>query len=182
MSMKSRRVVFKRIGIATVVLLSLIGSAYAYFRSAYPYGWTHVCDTQLSFALRDYAENHDNEFPAGERTPEACLALLFRSGVDAHLLSGKSIDAKCAQMALANTGTLSPDSCGWHYVPGLKLTDSPDLALFWDKTGLNHNGGKLSGGGYIVWFIDGDRRHIPAIEWQDFLKCQEALKLSRKSD
>jgi len=171
-----RRVVLKRIGIAAVVILSLWGAAYGYFRSIYPYGWTHVCDTQLSFALRDYAESHDNAFPAGEETPEACLALLYESGINAHLLSGKSIDTEIAIEALTNTGTLGPESCGWHYVPGLRLTDSPELALFWDRTGLGHNGGKLNGGGHIVWFINGDRRHIPATEWQAFLATQEELR------
>ena len=173
--MKTRRVIFKQIGIATVVVLALWGAAFAYFRSIYPYGWTHVCDTQLSFALRNYAEAHDSAFPAGEATPEACLALLYQSGINAHLLSGKSIDAEIAQEALTTTGTLGQESCGWHYVPALRLTDSPDLALFWDKTGLGHNGGKLKGGGHIVWCINGDRRHVPASEWQTFLAAQEEL-------
>lgn len=180
--MKSRGVILKRLGIAAAVFFSLWVVWFAYFRSVYPYGWTHVCDTQLAFALCDYAQAHDDAFPAGEATPEACLALLYQCGVSAHLLSGKSIDAEIAQEALTTTGTLGPDSCGWHYVPGLRLTDSPELALFWDKTGLGHNGGKLDAGGHIVYSIEGIRRYVPESEWQTFLATQKELRQNLKRD
>jgi len=182
--MKSRRLVLKRIGIAALVVFMLWGGVHAYFRSIYPYGWTHVCDTQLSAALHKYAEEHGDAFPVGEATPEACLALLNRPPheINAHLLSGKGIDTEVAEGALKDTGTLSPESCGWHYIPGLRLWDSPDLALFWDKTGLGHNGGKLPGGGHIVWFINGDRRHVPGNEWDAFLAAQKKLRQDLKRD
>lgn len=161
-----------------VVLSLLAGGGYGWFRSQYPFGWTHVCEIQLFDALMRYADEHNGAFPTGPATPEACLALLHQPpyDVNAHLLSGKSIDTETAAVALINTGTLSPKSCGWHYVPGLRQADSPELALFWDKVGLNHNGGKLSGGGHIVWFIDGTHRHIPAAEWDSFITAQQELR------
>lgn len=166
----------RRLKIALVVVAAGAGFAYWHY-DQYPYGWTHVCDTQLYFALRNYAEDHAGAFPSGKATPEACLSVLYGEPYEAnaHLLSGKSIDTEVAAEALANGG-LGPASCGWHYVPGLTLNDSPELALFWDKTGLNHNGRRLEEGGHIVWFINGEREHITAAEWPSFLDEQARLR------
>ena len=69
---------------------------------------------------------------------------------------------------------MSPDTCGWHYVEGLRKDDDPRLALFWDKVGLGHNGERLNGGGHIVTFVDGFPKHIPESEWTGFLDEQES--------
>lgn len=70
---------------------------------------------------------------------------------------------------------MSPETSDWHYVEGLRIDDDPRLALFWDKTGLGHNGQRLSDGVHIVTFIDGARDHITADAWPMFLEKQNQL-------
>ena len=164
--------------IAFTLVAALIASAYGYYRYKFPYGWTHCCDMQLHLALHNYAVLHNRRFPSGQSTPEACLSLLHREPdpVSAGLLCGKNVAPEIAERVFAEGQLLGPETCGWHYVPGLSLTDDPKLALFWDKSGLGHNGQRLGGGGHIVWFINGDNRHIPASEWESFLAEQNSLR------
>lgn len=172
----------RRLGIVLLVIASLAGSGYGYYRSQYPLGWSHSCDKQLSLGLWLYAEAHDGQFPAGETTPEASLSLLHRYSSDfgARLLSGKTVATSVAEDVLARGELLDPDTCDWHYVPGLNVNDDSRLALFWDKPGLGHNGERLPGGGHIVWFVSGDRRHVTTAEWDDFLAEQEELLRKRR--
>jgi hypothetical protein len=76
---------------------------------------------------------------------------------------------------------LGPETCGWHYVEGLRQDDDPRLALFWDKAGLDHNGGRMAGGGHIVLFVDRQRKYIPEAEWHDFVEEQRKLLAERKT-
>jgi len=173
-----KRGCFRLTAIALIVIATLFGAAYGYYRYSYPYGWTHSCDKQLYFALSNYAADHNGQFPTGQPTAEACLSLLhlepYRCNAD--LLSGKNVDPKIAERVLSIGALLDPETCGWHYVPGLSLKDDPRLALFWDKPGLGHNGQRLNGGGHVVWFITGDRRHVLAVEWDSFVAEQERLR------
>ena len=164
--------------IAFTVVAALIASAYGYYRYKFPYGWTHCCDKQLYLVLRNYAELHNGRFPTGQSTPEACLSLLHPEPIQAsaRLLCGKNVDPEIAERVFSEGQLLGPQTCGWHYVPGLSLTDDPKLALFWDKPGLGHNGQRLDGGGHIVWFINDDYRHIPASKWESFLAEQNSLR------
>ncbi len=169
--------------LTTAIVVPAVVAAYGYYQKNYPYGWTHSCDKQLYFALVNYADAHDGEFPTGETTPEACLSLLHREPYfcNAQLLSGKNVETEVAEQILSKGELLGPDTCGWHYVPGLSLSNDPRLALFWDKPGLGHNGQRLYGGGHIVWFVTGDHRHISAAEWDSFAAEQKALREKRQA-
>lgn len=160
-----------------LAVLVIVGSLYGYRRHKYPYGWSHSCDKLLYFALLNYADAHDGQFPSGEATPEACLSLLAgeRYGADATLLSGKHIDSSVTEETLARGELLGPETCGWHYVPGLRRKSDQNVALFWDKIGLGHNGQRLDDGGHIVWYASGNRRHIKASEWDSFIEEQQEL-------
>jgi hypothetical protein len=168
------------------ILLSVVALSYAYILYEFPYGTSHCCDLGLYFSLREYAEVHGGNFPAGEATPEASLSLLYGavSNVSANLLRGKSVPEPVVQEILNQGERLTPETCGWHYVENLRLDDDSRLALFWDKAGLGHNGQRLSGGGHIVMFVDGQRRHILASEWQDFVTEQQVLlaKTTRRAE
>jgi hypothetical protein len=165
------------LAIATVIMIWIVAIGYAYWRYEFPYGPSHCCDLPLHFSLREYAEAHGGNFPAGAATPEASLSLLYgtTAHVTADLLRGKSVPESVVREILARGERLTPETCGWHYVENLRLDDDPRLALFWDKAGLGHNGERLSGGGHLVMFIDGRRRHIPSSEWPEFMAEQEKL-------
>jgi len=169
--------------IAVVVVPLAIG--YAWWRHHYPYGMSHCCDLILYDALRQYAMTHGGAFPTGEATPEASLSLLYREKMDdrrladERLLRGKTVSESVVKEILERGELLTPETCGWHYVEGLRLHDDPRLALFWDKVGLDHNGGLLVDGGHIVMTIEGGREHIRADEWEKFMERQRRLLAER---
>ena len=176
----------------TVLLAAIIVApfilGYAWWQHHYPYGMSHCCDLCLSGALGDYAIIHGGAFPAGEATPAASLSLLYREKIDgrplagANLLRGKTVPESVVKEILERGELLTPDTCGWHYVEGLRADDDPRLALFWDKAGLDHNGGRMAEGGHIVLFVPlMDRKHIPEAEWEEFLAEQSKL-LAERSD
>ena len=162
-----------------ILAMVLAGAGYGYYRYAFPYGWTHACDKVLSSALRDYALRHDGWFPRGEETPEASLSLLHPE-LRAETLHGKSCPIEKTRARLEAGLKLTPETCGWHYVEGLRNDDDKELALFWDKVGLGHNGGRLGSGCHYVWFVDGNREFISGDEWGAFLRNQEELRAKIK--
>jgi hypothetical protein len=100
---------------------------------------------------------------------------------DEVVLRGKTVPESVVKEVLERGDLLTPDTCGWHYVEGLRLDDDPRLALFWDKAGLDHMGGRLAEGGHIVLFVRGDRKHISEADWEEFLVEQSNLLAERKS-
>src|SRR4051812_3359417 len=72
-----------------IVLGGAAGGGWLYYRWTFPYGWSHSCDTQLMFALHQYAEEHDGAYPAGEATSEASLSLLYPKYANEYVLQGK---------------------------------------------------------------------------------------------
>lgn len=165
--------------LAVAVLASLGGLARYTYSRQYPYGWSNCCDKGLQSALLNYANDHGGSFPAGEATPEASLSLLYPKYIDAYTLSGKSVPLAQVEAALARNGRLSPDTCGWHYVEGLRSNDNPELALFWDKAGLGHNGERLAGGGHVVCRLDYGHDYISASQWPAFVARQQELLAAR---
>ncbi len=134
-------------------ILLLAGCGWAYYSWKYRFGWSHCCDKQLANALHQYASDHDGLFPSGGKTPEGSLSRLYPDYADANLLRGKTVPLAVVEAALRNGGELTPETCGWHYVEGLRADDDPNIALLWDKVGLGHNGERLSDGGHTVFFV-----------------------------
>lgn len=160
-----------------VIVAALFAAGVAHYRRTYPYGWSHCCDKGLGLALLIYADRHEGWFPKGEATPEASLSLLHQDQpeIDANLLRGKTVAESVVQDRLNAGELLTPDTCGWHYVEGLRRGDDSRIALFWDKVGLGHNGQRLPGGGHSVGFVDGHTDIIPGDEWEQFLTEQQEL-------
>jgi hypothetical protein len=158
----------------------LVGLARYYWCTQYPYGWSHCCDKVLMFVLDDYAREHGGKFPSGEATPEASLSLLYPKYADADLLRGKTVPLELVEDILKQGKRLTSDTCGWHYVEGLTDKDDQELALLWDKVGLDHNGQRLPDGGHYVLLIGHEIRYVPEVEWADFLKKQAELLAKRK--
>jgi hypothetical protein len=178
-SLRRRRLLL----LAAIVVLGLAGGGFALYRYNFPFGHSHCCDKQLYFALKDYADNNNGNFPSGEATPEASLSLIhptFEHGY-AYLLCGKTGSESATQEVLDRGELLGPETCGWNYVEGLRSDDDRQLALFWDREGLGHNGQRLAGGGHVVMFVDGFTKHIRASEWDAFLAEQKILFAKRKN-
>jgi hypothetical protein len=170
---------------AVVVAIAgaLAALAFAWYHHTYPYGWSHCCDKQLFSALTHYADRHDGWFPRGEATPEASLSLLYRDDperVSANLLRGKTVPEAAVRARLEAGELLTPETCGWHYVEGLRKDDDRRLALFWDKVGLSHFGQRLPGDGHLVCFIGCNVEFIPGEQWEEFLAEQERLRAGLK--
>lgn len=153
----------------------LVGGGWLYHQYEYPYGWSHSCDKQLMQALYYYAIEHGGAFPAGEETPEASLSLLYPKYANEYVLQGKTVPLDLVKATLERGDRLDPDTCGWHYVEGLRLDDDLRLALFWDKIGLGHNGERLPKGGRYVYSVNFVCNYIEGSKWGDFLEEQRRL-------
>jgi hypothetical protein len=145
---------------------------------------SHCCINTLKFALEAYAQTHGGAYPAGEATPEASLSLLHREGyVDADTLCGGQVPAARVRRILESGGLLAPDSCGWHYVDGLRNDDRQSIALLWAKTGLGHSGERRKDKGTQVLFVDGRVDWVPAFpeeKWSSFVDDQEHLMFDNR--
>jgi len=97
------------------------------------------------------------------------------------MVAGKAIDSGKAQAYFKAHHTLSPDLCSWHYVPGLRTDSLPHLALFWDTTGLAHNGLRMKHKAYETVYVDGMRDFIPEDQWPAFLNKQAELMEEEKA-
>ena len=172
----------RRLLLLTATLLVLGSGGWLYYKWKYPYGWSHCCDKQLIFALDRYAEDHGGAYPAGGSSPEASLSLLYPKYADANLLRGKTVPLATVQSLLDAGQQLGPETCGWHYVEGLRSDDDPGLALVWDKLGLGHNGERNESGGRTVLFVRMNLRYISGSEWSDFLAEQERLHAARRQN
>lgn len=169
--------------IAAAVVATLTLACFTYHRHRYPFGWSHCCDKQLMFALLSYADRHGGWFPKGEATPEASLSLLHHDepeSVNANLLRGKTVPESHVQAQLEAGELLTPQTCGWQYVEGLRMDDDHRLALFWDKAGLGHNGERLPDGGHFVCFVGLSIEYVPENQWKAFLAVQEQLRTALK--
>jgi hypothetical protein len=154
--------------------------AVVYNRTTYPYGASHCCIIGINMALLNYAEEHGGKFPAGEASPEASLSLLngpnyIDPSEGPNLLRGMIISEKIARRALEKDGHLGPDSCGWHYEPGLTRADNPKLALLWCKSALGHNGQRMKDGGREVVFVGSGIGWVSGDKWPAFLQEQKTL-------
>lgn len=126
-----------------------------------------------------YANDHDDWFPHGGKTPEESLSFIATNGdpyLMKMLLGGKHLPQSVVDSAFSKDGALSPASCGWHYVEGLKQEDSPELAIAWDKmAGLDHNGRFLKDLQCEAVMLDGSSQHIFKKGWPAFCAKQKQL-------
>jgi hypothetical protein len=152
------------------------------YKVTFPYGQSRCCIIQMMNALEQYADENGGRYPAGGATPEGSLSLLYKSNyVDAYVLRGMTVPEKTVRSILDAGEVLGPESCGWHYVPGLTLSDDAGLALLWCKLPLGHNGQRTKDGGRQVVFIGNGIEWISGDKWAAFLSEQNALLEHRSS-
>jgi len=165
--------------VASLLLAGIGGKGFYHYK--FPYGYSHACSKGLGLTLRMYAENHDGWLPYGRETPEASLALFAHDDIDSALwvLGGKNVPRVVVQAALTNAWVFGPDTCGWHYVEGLREDDDPQLMVAWDKTvGLNHNGMRTKGLEHEVVFLDGSAQYASSTKWRQ-LVADEKEKIAK---
>lgn len=168
----------RKLKLALLILLLVVGGTWVWLRTTYPYGINHCCAAGIGLALRTHAENSDGWFPKGKSSPEASLSQLC-DDYDGYLywIRGKNVKFKVAEAVWQEQGELSPETCGWHYVEGLRDTDDHEIAIAWDKAwGLGHNGQRIRGFGREVILVDGSHRGILNKDWPKFaLEQREKL-------
>lgn len=162
--------------VASLLVLAGLGF-WGWWRHTYPYGYSHSCAKILGISLRLFADDYQGWLPYGQATPEASLSLLAKDDKGVQwVLRGKHLPQATVDEALRRDGVLGPDSCGWHYVEGLREGDDPRLAVLWDKvTGLGHNGDRVRGTLHEVVFLDGSERFIMREGWPAFMAEQKQL-------
>ena len=148
----------KRLLILLAVVLMLGGVGYSYYRHHYPYGNSHHCSKAVVAGLLAYADDHVGAFPSAKNSAEALV--LLADYVPIEFLAGKSVKPSETTEYYTQHGTLSEEVCGWHYVSGLKSTDSGEITIMWPKVPLGHNGERLKEPAYEVIFVDGSVRYI----------------------
>jgi hypothetical protein len=176
-----------RITVAVVILaiVAAFVSVRGCYRYYYPFGMSHRCDKILWGELREYAERNGGAFPSGQKTPEASLSLIHSldpsGGVNAYLLCPRGMSCDVVREILQQGQLLGPETCGWNYVEGLHLDSNPNLALFWDKEGLDEMGCRLPEGGHFVSFVGQPCEYVPASRWDSFLEEQRRLLAEEKA-
>ena len=161
-----------------VALAIFVAYAIVWSHLNYPYGPTHACSKGMSVELEGFAGDDKHWFPHGENTPEASLGLLYSNDMQRAIvmLGGKTIPQKVVKATLEQYGKISPTTCGWHYVEGLRDDDDPQIAIAWDKAvGLGHNGQKLKTGMHEVILLDGATIFIGKNGWPEFVANQKGL-------
>jgi hypothetical protein len=164
---------FKKLLLILVGILMLtIAGGKIWLRYKFPYGYSHSCSAGLGIGLRMYADNHEGWLPHGQTTPEESLGLLAKDDMTTAMwvLGGKNVPHKTLEAALAPGGVFSPESCGWHYIEGLREDDDPQIAVVWDKvTGLGHNGERRRGLAHEVVLLDCSHTYIFQAQWPQFI-------------
>ena len=180
----------KRLAIAGLILIVLgVVGGWIWWRYTFPFGYSHACSKGLGLTLRIYAGDHDGWLPYGGPTPEASLGLIAKDDAASAewVLGGKNVKPEVVKAALARDEGITPETCGWHYVEGLRETDDPQIAVAWDKVeGLWHNGNRRRGLMHEVICLDGSISFIKRSHWPKFVAEQRdklaAVKASRESN
>jgi hypothetical protein len=162
--------------IFTFVLILAIAGVVVWSRYNFPYGASHACSKVLGMELVGYAGDNDHWFPHGETSPEASLGLLYTNNMDraSWMLGGKIFQHKVVEAQLKQYGKISPATCGWQYIEGLRDDDDPQIMIAWDKpVGLSHNGERTPGSMHEIILIDGMSEFISTNSWKEFISDQK---------
>jgi len=155
-------------GVMTVVGVSL------YRKSVYPHGHRPAALLSMYMDLRNYAAEHDGNFPVSTKGGLDALQQLYPQYATGIELAGISGDGEATVAALSHGSPLDPSLTSWVYAQGLRVDDDPDLALLWEsKGGLSPNGRRNEFGGHAVVLVGSDITNVPAMDWDNYLKEQE---------
>lgn len=140
------------------------------------------CIVQTGLALVMYAEENNGQFPFHTNGYGDALLLLLRDQlVHAACLTGPGYDPSVFDRALTNYTDIPEEECGRVYIQGLSDTNSPDIAILFDKL-PTPGGDHCHGPRRIiaplcreVVLIGGTRRLIRERDWPQFAQKQIEL-------
>lgn len=154
-------------------VLAVVGVS-LYRKSDYPQGHRPAALLSMYLDLRNYAADHDGNFPVSEKGGLDALQQLYPQYAAAVELAGISGDVEATAAALKRGSALNPSLTSWVYAQGLRIDDEPDLALLWEsKGGLYPDGRRNEFGGHAVVLVGSDITNVPAMDWDNYLKQQE---------
>lgn len=154
-------------------LLTVIG-VFLYQKSVYPHGHRAAALLSMYLDLRNYAADHDGNFPVSAKGGLDALQQLYPQYAAGIELAGISGDGEATVAALSHGSPLDPSLTSWVYAQGLRVDDDPDLTLLWEsKGGLYPNGRRNEFGGHAVVLVGSDITNVPAVDWDNYLKQQE---------
>jgi hypothetical protein len=133
-------------------------------------------------SLMNYASDHDGWLPS-DSDPFAALAKLYPDYCDAgNELAGLSGGIDKVTAALRDGKSIS-NLTSWVYVPSLRITDYPRIAVLWEsKIGLDQSGRKSSRPTRPVLLLDRSITNVLASDWDSFLAEQASLLRNRQTN
>jgi hypothetical protein len=131
----------------------------------------------MYFALKNYAKQHNGFYPDSDLSSLDALRKLYPEFVVGVELAGITGDRESLESKLTSGLPLDDVSTSWVYVPGLKESDDPELAVLWEsRPGFRHDGRRDSRLGRAVLFNKFAIEYIPENEWEHFIKNQAARR------
>ncbi len=159
-----------------VLLLFVIFAAIAMgCRFRRPYGHREAFLRTVDSDLQNFASDHDGFFPsAADRY--AALALLYPDYSDSGCeLAGLSGNISAVTNALQSGKSIS-NLTSWMFVPGLRQSDDPRIAIIWEATpGLLPDGTPGGRGSRPALLLSRTVTNIAWQNWNAFTKQQEEL-------
>ena len=169
----SPKLQFVALAVGGGALMTIVGVS-LYRKSVYPHGHRPAALLSMYLDLRNYAADHDGNFPVSAKGGLDALQQLYPQYAAGIELAGISGDGEATVAALSHGSPLDPSLTSWVYAQGLRVDDEPDLALLWEsKGGLYPNGRRNEFGGHAVVLVGSDITNVPAVNWDEYLKQQE---------
>lgn len=173
MKTRSPKLQFVALAVGGGALMTIVGVS-LYRKSVYPHGHRPAALLSMYLDLRNYAADHDGNFPVSAKGGLDALQQLYPQYAAGIELAGISGDGEATVAALSHGAPLDPSLTSWVYAQGLRVDDEPDLALLWEsKGGLYPNGRRNEFGGHAVVLVGSDITNVPSVNWDEYLKQQE---------
>jgi hypothetical protein len=161
----------------TIGTLLVAGAVLGLYRWAFPCGQRTCYLPCVRLGLVKYAYDHDGWFPSEGDDAFRSLTNLFPHYVYAEMLAGLSGNTRETENRVARGLGLTSAESSWVYQTGLRMHDSEEIALLWDRRGgIRGNGLRMRAGDHVVAFVSGEIMLIPREEWNTFTNRQAALR------
>lgn len=164
--------------ILVAALLHYVRSNPIIFNESF-FGHAH-CIKQAGSSLLMRAHDNGGQFPFHTNGYGDALLMMTNYSVVLDPFTGPGFDTSAFEHAMATSGNVPEEGCGRVYVQGLRNTNSPEIAVLFDKLSSpgDHCGGfrRLRAlFGREVGYLDGSVEFIRDSEWPMFVAKQIKL-------